>query len=41
MEYFFGVIHPTAGRSSLYKRKSSELWLGHILELHVEGCLKN
>jgi hypothetical protein len=36
----FGVIHPTAGRSSLYKRKSSELWLGHILELHVEDYLK-
>jgi hypothetical protein len=33
-------MHPTAGRSSLYKRKSSELWLGHTLELHVEDYLK-
>jgi hypothetical protein len=40
MESFFGVIHPTAGRSSLYKRKSSELWVVHFLELHVEGYLK-
>jgi hypothetical protein len=37
MEKFFGIILPTAGRYSLYR---SELWLGHILELHVEGYLK-
>jgi hypothetical protein len=37
----FGVTQPAAGRFSLYKRKSSELWLVHIPELHVEVCLSN
>jgi hypothetical protein len=37
----FGVILPTAGRYLLYKRKSSELWLVYILELHVEVYIKN
>jgi len=31
-----GVIHPTVERYLLYKRKLSELWLAHDLELHVE-----
>jgi hypothetical protein len=35
-----GEILPTAGRYFHYKRKSSELWLVHILELHVEIYLK-
>jgi len=29
------VILPTVGRFSLYKRKSSELWLAHKPELHA------
>jgi hypothetical protein len=36
-----GEILPTAGRYLHYKRKSSELWLVHILDLHVEIYLKN
>jgi len=35
----FGVTLPTVGRFSLYKRKSSELWLVHKSELHVEVFL--
>jgi hypothetical protein len=27
-----GLTLPTVGRFSFYKRKSSELWLGHNLE---------
>jgi hypothetical protein len=38
---FLGEILPTAGRYLHHKRKSSELWLVHILELNVEICLKN
>jgi hypothetical protein len=41
MEYVFGVTLPTVGRYSLYKRKSSELWLVHIAELSVEVSFKN
>jgi hypothetical protein len=32
---------PKAGSYLHYKRKSSELWLVHIPELHVEIYLKN
>jgi hypothetical protein len=39
--HFLGEIRPTAGRYLHYKRKSSELWLVHILELHAEVYLKN
>jgi hypothetical protein len=35
-----GEIRPTAGRYLHYKRKSTELWLVHILELHAEVYLK-
>jgi len=37
----FGVTPPTVGKFSLYKRKSSELWLVHNSELHVGGYLNN
>ena len=30
-----------SGRSTLYKRKSSELWLVHNPEIHAEICLNN
>ena len=32
---------PTLEKCSLYKRKSSELWLEHNLQPHVEVCLNN
>jgi hypothetical protein len=35
------VIRPTMERYLLYKRKLSELWLMHDLELHVEVYFKN
>ena len=38
---FLGVTLPTVGRFSLHKRESSELWLVHNPELHVEVCLNN
>jgi hypothetical protein len=41
MEYVFGVTLPKVGRFSLYKRKSSELWLVHNPEPHVEVYFKN
>ena len=41
MEYFFGVTLPTVGRFSLYKRNSSELWVVHNPEPHVEVYLHN
>jgi hypothetical protein len=34
----FGVTVPTVGKYSLYKRKSSDLWLMHNPEVHVEVC---
>jgi hypothetical protein len=37
----FGVNLPTLCRFSLYKRKSSELWLEHNPEPHVEVCLND
>jgi len=37
----FGVILPTVGRFSLYKRKSSELRCVHIPEPHLEVYLNN
>jgi hypothetical protein len=40
MEQFWGEILPTAGGYLIYKRKSSELWLVHILEPLVEVFLK-
>jgi len=39
MEYFFGETLPRVGRFSLYTRKSSELWLVHNPEPHVEVYL--
>jgi len=41
MEYFWDIILPTMGRFSLYKRKSSELWLVQKPELHAEIYLNN
>jgi hypothetical protein len=37
---FGGEIRPKAGRYLHYKRKSSELWFVHVLELHAEVYLK-
>ena len=36
-----GAIHPTVERYLLYKRKISELWQVHNLDLHVEIYLTN
>jgi len=36
-----GVILPTWGTFSLYKRKTSELWLVHNPEPLVEVCVNN
>jgi hypothetical protein len=33
-----GITLPTVGRYSLYKRESSEVWLMHSPEVHVEVC---
>jgi hypothetical protein len=41
MEYILGLTVPTVGIFSLYKRKSSELWLVHNPEPHVEGYMSN
>jgi hypothetical protein len=41
MEKCFGVTLPTVGRFSLYKRKSSELWLVLNPEPPVEVYLDN
>jgi len=41
MEECFGVILPTMGIFSLYKSKSSELWLMQNPEPHVEVYLNN
>jgi len=41
MEDLIGVTLPTVRRFSLYKRKSSGLWLVHNSELHVEVYLNN
>ena len=38
-EEFLGVTLPTGGRFSLYRRKSSELWLVHNPEPYVEVCI--
>jgi len=38
---FWGIILPIVGRYLLYKRKSSEFYLVHGPELHVEVYLKN
>jgi len=37
----FGVTLPTVGKFSLYKSKSSELWLIHNREPLVEVCLNS
>ena len=37
----FGVTFPTVGRLSLYKRKSSDLWLVHNPGPHVEVFLNS
>ena len=39
MEWFLGETLPIVGRFSLYKRRSSELWLVHNPELHIKVCL--
>jgi hypothetical protein len=41
MEHSFGVILPTVGIFSLYKRKSSELRLVNKPEHHIEVYLNN
>jgi len=38
MEKFYGVTLPSVARISHCKRNSSELWLVHNPEIHVEVC---